>query len=51
MVFTGLLCLLIYYGLLFKKEHLPRTQEKLERDFLEHHCEKSLKICNWSSTK
>ena len=42
MAFTGMLCLQIYYGLLLK-EHLPRTKEKLERDCLEHHCERSLK--------
>ena len=33
------------------KEHLPRTQEKLKRDCLEHHCERSLKFCDWSSTQ
>ena len=49
MAFTGMLCLQIYYGLLLK-EDLPRTQEKLERDCLEHHCERSLKLCDWSST-
>ena len=36
----------IYYGLLLK-EHLPRTQERLERDCLDHHCERSLKLFNW----
>ena len=36
----------IYYGLLLK-EHLPRTQEKLERDCLEHHCKRSLKLRDW----
>ena len=46
---SGMLCLQIYYGLL--KEHLPRTQEKLERDCLEHHCKGSLKFCDWSSTQ
>ena len=50
MAFTGMLCLQIYYGLLLK-EHLPRTQEKLERACLEHHCERSLKLCDWSSTQ
>ena len=40
----------IYYGLVLK-EHLRRTQEKLERDCLEHHCERSLKFCKWSSTQ
>ena len=40
----------IYYGLLLK-EHLPRTQERLERDCLEHHCERSLKFFDWSSTQ
>ena len=34
---------------LLLKEHLPRTQETLERDCLEHHCERLLKLCNWSS--
>ena len=43
MAFTGMLCLQIYYGLLLK-EHLLRTQEKLE-------CERSFKLCNWSSTQ
>ena len=50
MAFTGMLCLHIYYRLLLK-EHLPRTQEKLERDCLKHHCERSLKLCDWSSTR
>ena len=50
MAFTGMLCLQIYYGLLLK-EHLPRTQERLEFDCLEHHCERSLKLCDWSSTR
>ena len=50
MGFTGVLCLQIYYDLLLK-EHLPRTQQKLERDCLEHHCERSLKACDWSSTQ
>ena len=49
MTFTGVLCLQIYYGLLLK-EPLPRTQEKLERDCLEHRCERSLKLSDWSST-
>ena len=38
----------IYYGLLWK-EDLPITQQTLERDFLGYHCERSLKLCNWSS--
>ena len=50
MDFTGMLCLQIYYGLLLK-EYLPRTQEKLERACLEHHCERSEKLCDWSSTQ
>ena len=50
MAFTGMLCLQIYYALLLK-EHLPRTQEKLEHDCLEHHCERSLKLSDWSSTQ
>ena len=50
MAFTGMLCLQIYYGLLLK-EHLQRTQEKLELDCLEHHCERSLKLSDWSSTQ
>ena len=29
---------------------LPRTQEKLERDCSENHCERSLHFCDWSST-
>ena len=33
------------------KEHLPRTQEKLELACLEHYCERSLKLCDWSSTQ
>ena len=49
MTFTGVLCLQIYYGLLLK-EPLPRTQEKLERDCLEHRCGRSLKLSDWSST-
>ena len=31
------------------KEYLPGTQEKLERDCLEHRCERSLKQCGWSN--
>ena len=50
MTFTGMLCLQNYHGLLFK-EHLTRTQEKLERACLEHHCEESLKLFDWSSTQ
>ena len=38
----------IYYGLLLKA-YLSRTQERLERDCLEHYCERSFKLCNWSS--
>ena len=38
----------VYYGLLLK-EHLPRTREMLDRECLEHHCERSLKLCNWAS--
>ena len=41
MAFTGMLCLQIYYGLLLK-EHLRRTQENLERDYLGHHCKRTL---------
>ena len=43
-----MLCLQIYHGLPLK-EHLPKTQEKLEWGCLEHRCERSLKLCNWSS--
>ena len=50
MAFTGMLCLQIYYGALLK-EHLPRTQEKLKGACLEHHFERSLKYCDWSSTQ
>ena len=50
MAFTGMLCLQIYYGLLLK-EHLPRTQKKLERACLEQHCEGSLKFCCYSTTQ
>ena len=42
--------LLLADGLLLK-EHLPRTQERLERDCLEHHCERTLKLCDSSSTQ
>ena len=45
-----MLCLQIYYGLMFK-EHLPRTQEKLEHVYLEHHYEGSLKLFDLSSTQ
>ena len=45
-----MLCLQIYHALLLK-EHLPRTQEKLEHDYLEHHSERSLKLCDSSSTQ
>ena len=50
MVFAVMSCLQIYYGLLLK-QHLQRAQEKLERDCLEHHCERSLKFCDWSRTQ
>ena len=30
---------------------IPRTQENLERDYLENHCERSLKLCDWSSNQ
>ena len=33
------------------KEYLPRTQEKLEQDCLKHHCERSSKHCDLSSTQ
>ena len=33
------------------KEHLPRSQEMLEQACLEHHCERSLKLCDWPSTQ
>ena len=42
-----MLCLHIYSGLLMK-EHLTKTQEKLERDCLEHHCERSLTYSGWA---
>ena len=48
--FYRIALLQIYYSLLLK-EHLPRTQEKLGRDCLRHHCERSLKLCDWSSTQ
>ena len=50
MAFTDMLFLQIYNGSLLK-EDLPRTQENLERDCLEHHFERSLKHCDWSSTQ
>ena len=28
-----------------------RNSRKLERDCLEHHCKKSLKLCDWSNTQ
>ena len=40
----------IIYGLPLK-EHLPKTQERLEQVCLEHHCERQLKLCDWSSTQ
>ena len=36
----------MHYRILLK-EYLPRTQENLERDCLEHHCEYSLKPFDW----
>ena len=33
------------------KQHLPRTQEKLERACLEQHCDRSLRFCDWSRLK
>ena len=50
MAFAGMLSLQIYYGLLLK-EVLPRTQENLERDCLEHHFERSINHCDRSSTQ
>ena len=41
MAFTG--CFLQFYHGLLLKEHLPKNQEKLEHDYLEHHCEKIIK--------
>ena len=37
--------------LVLLKEHLPRIQEKLQRDCFEHYFERSSKLCNWSSTQ
>ena len=42
MAFTGMLGLQISCG---------KTQEKLESDCLERHCERLLKFCDWSSTQ
>ena len=42
MTFTGMLGLQIYCG---------KTQEKLESDCLERHCERSLKFCDWLRTQ
>ena len=50
MAFTSMLFMQIYYGL-FLKEHLPRIQKKLEHTCLEHHCERSFKLYDWSSTQ
>ena len=50
MAFIVMLRLQIFYGLLLK-EHLPRIQENLEHDCVEHHCERSLKLSDWSSTQ
>ena len=50
MAFTAMLRLQIFYGLLLK-EYLPRTQENLEHDCVEHHCERSLKLSDWPSTQ
>ena len=43
-------CRQAYFGLSLKY-HLPMTQERLERDYLGHYCEKSLKLCDWSSNQ
>ena len=43
-------CRQAYCGLSLKY-HLPITQERLERDYLGHYCEKSLKLCDWSSNQ
>ena len=48
--FTDMLCLQIYCDLLLK-EHLSRTQQNLKCVCLEHHFERSLKLCDWSSTE
>ena len=45
MTFTGTIC---RYTMVVV-EYLPRTQEKLERHCLQHHFERPLKLCNWSS--
>ena len=33
------------------KEHLSRTQQNLKRVCLKQHFERSLKLCDWSSTQ
>ena len=33
------------------KEHLQRTHKRLEQDCSKHHCKKSLRLCDWSSTQ
>ena len=45
------MCFACRFNGLSLKEHLPRTQEKLDSDCLEHRCERSLKFCDWSSTQ
>ena len=40
----------VCYDLLLK-EHLPKNQKWLERDCLMHHCQRSLRLSNWSSIK
>ena len=53
MVFTGMLCLQIYCGWLLKefKKIYQKLKKSFKRDCLEHHCERSLKLCDWSSTQ
>ena len=47
MTFKVMFCMQIYGCLLLKSIY----QEKLQCDCLVHYCERSLKICDWSSTQ
>ena len=50
MAFTDMLCLQIYHGLLLKSIY-QELQKSWNVTCLKHHCERSQKLCYWSSTQ
>ena len=47
MAFTGMVFLQIYHVLLLAERAFTKKSRKLGRAFLEHHCERTLKLCDW----